>query len=261
MNKQIYLSTVVMAIFVLVLGACAPAAPETAADAGVQMSIEVMPNPPVVGESMVMIALKGADGTPIDDAALNIQGDMTHAGMSPVIRDVNGAAEGVYTTPFEWTMGGDWIVTVLATLADGTEIEQTFDLSVTAADDMAAMDHGDDGKMVMEMDPELTAAVDALDTPSIHDIDERLNGDDAAIEATDAETVANFQTAVEAIAWPAEVSDQVTELVTSLTDLKAALESEDLDAAKLLATAAHDQAHDLVSDFGGMMGEEHDHGG
>ncbi len=37
---------------------------------------------------------------------------------------------GVYRTDLEWTMAGDWIVTVTATLADGQTVEQQFDLSV-----------------------------------------------------------------------------------------------------------------------------------
>ncbi|MEM7130312.1 MAG: FixH family protein [Chloroflexota bacterium] len=146
MNKTTYYSTMLLAIFVLILAGCAPAAPQTASEAGLQMSVDVMPDPPAVGEGMLMVTLADSSGTPINDATLNVQGDMTHAGMVPVIRDVEGGAEeGVYSVPFEWTMGGDWIVTVLAVMSDGTEVEQTFDLSV-ASDGEMAMEHDDHGE-------------------------------------------------------------------------------------------------------------------
>ena len=56
---------------------------------------------------------------------------MTHAGMQPVLADATEEAPGSYRADFAWTMSGDWIVTVTATLPDGAVAEQQFDLSVT----------------------------------------------------------------------------------------------------------------------------------
>jgi hypothetical protein len=38
--------------------------------------------------------------------------------------------DGRYTVPLGWTMAGDWQVTVTVTLADGQQVEQTFDQEV-----------------------------------------------------------------------------------------------------------------------------------
>ena len=61
------------------------------------------------------------------------RGDMSHAGMAPVIASSEDDADGVYRIPFEWTMAGDWFVDVTVTLADGREVVQRFDLSVSGA--------------------------------------------------------------------------------------------------------------------------------
>jgi len=46
-----------------------------------------------------------------------------------------------YAIPFEWTMGGDWVVTVDVTLADGRTASRQFDLSITGQMDMQEMDN------------------------------------------------------------------------------------------------------------------------
>jgi len=127
----------------LVLMACVQTT--SPSDVNMEMALEIVPQPPVVGESELVITLTDADGAPVTDATLEIVGDMNHAGMTPVVRDLETAGEdGVYRTPFEWTMGGDWFVTVVAFLADGTEIEQTFDMSVATAEG-EEMDHSERG--------------------------------------------------------------------------------------------------------------------
>jgi hypothetical protein len=98
--------------------------------AGVQMSLEIVNLPATVGETTLQITLRDADGAPIDNAQLDIRGDMNEAGMLPVLRDASESINGVYRVPFEWTMTGDWFVIVTATLPDGITVEQQFDLTV-----------------------------------------------------------------------------------------------------------------------------------
>ena len=101
---------------------------DTAEDVG--MELEITPFPPAVGPAVIEVRLTDADGEPIDNAELEIEGNMSHAGMEPVIVDATGGQDGRYTTDgFEFTMGGDWIITVSGTLPDGREIERTFDFT------------------------------------------------------------------------------------------------------------------------------------
>ena len=79
-----------------------------------------------VSTTTLTVTMHDADGNPINDAYLIIKGDMTHAGMTPIIAAADGGTDGVYTTPFEWTMGGDWVITIIANLGDGTTITREF---------------------------------------------------------------------------------------------------------------------------------------
>lgn len=108
--------------------------PQIAAQpADVSMALDVPAEMLAVGEAQLTVTLRRSDGTPIDNARLEVIGNMDHAGMMPVEREVEGGTEGIYQVPFEWTMGGGWIVTVNATLPDNSgQISQEFEFFVDA---------------------------------------------------------------------------------------------------------------------------------
>jgi hypothetical protein len=103
-----------------------------ATDITIVLSIE--PEPPVVGAAELHITLISADNLPITDAKVTVRGDMNHAGMVPVIAEVERIEGNQYVVPFEWTMAGDWIIEVSAELPDGTTAAQTFDQSVAVSE-------------------------------------------------------------------------------------------------------------------------------
>ena len=85
----------------------------------------------VVGPGALTIRLATADGAPIADATVELRGDMAHAGMTPSLGTATAAATpGDYDATIEWTMAGDWIVTVTATLPDGGVATEEFTLRV-----------------------------------------------------------------------------------------------------------------------------------
>jgi hypothetical protein len=106
--------------------------------ADIEMTLDIVPDPPVVGASDLVITLHDKDRSTINGASLQIKGDMSHAGMKPVLAESAESKNGVYTVPFQWTMGGDWFVTVTATLPDGRVVNRRFELTVAGgmADDM-----------------------------------------------------------------------------------------------------------------------------
>ena len=120
----------------LLLTACARASqqPETASD--VQVSLQAAPDPAMVGPTTLHITLADAAGQPIDGANIQIKGDMTHAGMQPVLAQTTNGQKGQYEVPFEWTMAGDWIVSLDIALPDGRTLTRRFDLTVGGAMDM-----------------------------------------------------------------------------------------------------------------------------
>ena len=139
---------VLLIVTLLVLVGCRQG-PATSASAELQIELQVEPDPPQVGEAVMTITVLDAAGEPADVQAINVRGDMSHAGMVPVIRDVDEGENGRYEVPFEWTMGGDWFVEVTVSLANGETGQQRFDFSVAADGGMA-----DHGGMDMDADAE-----------------------------------------------------------------------------------------------------------
>lgn len=58
---------------------------------------------------------------------------MSHAGMVPVLAEARETDPGIYHAEFEWTMAGDWIVTVAVDRPGQDLVEQKFDVSVEGA--------------------------------------------------------------------------------------------------------------------------------
>lgn len=84
-----------------------------------------------VGMDALVFLLKNGRAEPIRGAVIEVRGDMTHAGMVPVNSKAEGGTEdGRYVVPFQWTMGGDWIVTVRATLPDGRIAQRRYEVQV-----------------------------------------------------------------------------------------------------------------------------------
>ena len=152
-----YLMLLVMTAFVLV-GCRESQQADDADDTGISIDVTFDPNPPTTGDATLLITLTNANGDPVNDATVAVRGDMNHAGMVPVNAEAGNASDGVYSIPFEWTMGGDWILTVTATLADDTVITEEVDVNgVTAVDgamDMSDMDMTEEAEM--DMTPEAT---------------------------------------------------------------------------------------------------------
>jgi nitrogen fixation protein FixH len=119
-------------VALLGLAGCQRASRQAPADQApdVRISLAVEPAPPTVGAARVVVQLADASGKPIDGAAVNVRGDMSHAGMQPVLATAAEQSGGAYAADFEWTMAGDWIVAVTAVLPDGRTATRQFDLAV-----------------------------------------------------------------------------------------------------------------------------------
>lgn len=86
----------------------------------IQAQVRVDPAPARMGEAQLELKINGEDGRPVEGAKVSVRGDMSHAGMVPVFGSAEEVGDGVYLAPFEWTMGGDWIVSVIIEMPDGT---------------------------------------------------------------------------------------------------------------------------------------------
>lgn len=136
-------STYLLTLLILLTTACRQQQ-LTATDIQLEMSV----TDALVGETTLLVTVKDEDGKAIDNpGALSIRGDMDHAGMAPVFAEAAAAVNGVFTVPFEWTMGGGWTVEASLRLENGQLARQTFEFEILteARDDgMTGMDHDAD---------------------------------------------------------------------------------------------------------------------
>jgi Cu(I)/Ag(I) efflux system membrane fusion protein len=95
---------------------------------GVSVEHEVTPRPPRVGRARVALRVSDAAGRPLSGARVELEGNMSHAGMRPVFGEATESGPGRYESALEFTMGGDWVILVRLTLPDGRKIERQFDV-------------------------------------------------------------------------------------------------------------------------------------
>ncbi len=95
---------------------------------GVTVEHEVSPSPPRVGTATVTLRVTDASGRPLSGARVRLEGNMSHAGMVPVFGEARESGPGRYESTLDFTMGGDWVITVHLTLPDGRKVERQFDV-------------------------------------------------------------------------------------------------------------------------------------
>jgi hypothetical protein len=138
------LNTILIILSVLFLIGCSRISQETEPNQEAQsndLKIELVEPlfPSAIGKETLNIRVFDANNQPIDNAKITVRGDMTHAGMIPIMAETENGNKGLYQLPLEWSMSGDWIVTVQVTLPDGTVAEQTFPRTI--ANDSADCEH------------------------------------------------------------------------------------------------------------------------
>lgn len=185
MSSMFRLARLVPAVLMLVAFALVACQPPAATSDGDNTDIQIALQPMHPEETMVVI-LTGADGEPITDATVALEGNMNHAGMIPVLAeatadDADGSADGRYHLPFTFTMLGDWIITVTVERADGSSFSRNLDVR--------ASETGIEGDTVMPASDAPATDHDATD----HDANEHDTGDHGG-DAHDSSTESHLST-------------------------------------------------------------------
>ena len=121
-----------VALLLIALAACRPPADRTsaAATASGDVSVELLTRPARVGPAAIEIRVR-RDDAPASGAAVRVTGDMTHAGMVPVVAEAPEVEAGTYrSNGFAFDMAGDWVLTVDVTYSDGERDLGTLAVSV-----------------------------------------------------------------------------------------------------------------------------------
>ncbi|UCH26679.1 MAG: FixH family protein [Trueperaceae bacterium] len=85
---------------------------------------------PSLGLSPVIVYLN-RDEVAIRGATVEVRGDMTHAGMSPVIERATEVEPGIYRAEeFSFTMAGDWFITTDIELPEGDTLTESLPVTV-----------------------------------------------------------------------------------------------------------------------------------
>lgn len=114
------------------LGAC-NRADDSAAAAGLLVTLR--PAAEGAQDEHLTVKIVDEDGEPVADVTVSLEGNMTHAGMVPVFTEsvwdgADGAEDGLYQVPFQFTMLGDWILTVKIVQRDGELLSEDIEVTV-----------------------------------------------------------------------------------------------------------------------------------
>ena len=107
---------------------------KTAKPPDITLQYEIVPQPPRVGAATLNLKLTDKSGGLVSGARVDLEGNMSHAGMSPVSGEAKEIETGKYSGTLQLAMAGDWIVLVHITLADGQKLQRQIELSGVRSD-------------------------------------------------------------------------------------------------------------------------------
>jgi hypothetical protein len=77
----------------------------------------------------ITIKISDAAAQPVPGAHIQLEGDMSHPGMAPVMSDTKEIEAGRYQGVLQLNMAGDWVVLAHVILADGRKFEPQINVS------------------------------------------------------------------------------------------------------------------------------------
>ena len=116
-------------VLVLLLVTFFPACHKPAQNSGITFKYVVTPQPPRVGATTFDLELHDAKSEAVSGAHVELEGNMSHAGMSPVVGVAREIEAGKYRGTLPLTMAGDWIVLVNVTLSNGQKAQHQIELN------------------------------------------------------------------------------------------------------------------------------------
>jgi hypothetical protein len=87
------------------------------------------PQPPRAGAVTIDLKLTDKNGGQVSGARVNLEGNMSHAGMAPLSSEAKEIEPGKYRGTLQLTMAGDWIVLVHITLPDGQKLQRQIEIN------------------------------------------------------------------------------------------------------------------------------------
>jgi len=95
---------------------------------GVAFIHEISFERPKVGRNTITFRLNDMSGQPITGARVQLEGNMTHPGMSPAFGEATEISPGRYQGWLDLSMAGDWMVRAQVTLTNGVKAQVQFEI-------------------------------------------------------------------------------------------------------------------------------------
>lgn len=121
-------------LLVFLLATLSFACQKTAKPPDITLQYDIAPQPPRVGVATIDLKLTDKNGAPVVGARVDLEGNMSHAGMSPVSSEAKEIEKGKYRGTLQLTMAGDWVVLVHITLPDGQKLQRQIEVSGVRSD-------------------------------------------------------------------------------------------------------------------------------
>lgn len=106
--------------------------PDPASPQDTDFDLRIEPSPPAAGDARLSLRLSGPEG-PLEGARVRVEGNMSHAGMKPSFASLEELEPGRYEGTLRFSMGGDWLLIVTATTADGRALERVIEVPGVAS--------------------------------------------------------------------------------------------------------------------------------
>jgi len=100
-----------------------------ASSAPVVINSEISPQPVRVGPVTITLRISDFSTKPVPGAHIQLEGDMSHPGMAPVMGEAKEIEAGRYQGVLQLNMAGDWVVLAHVILADGRKLEPQINVS------------------------------------------------------------------------------------------------------------------------------------
>jgi len=128
MRKLVFVSLLVLVS--VLLAACAGSATPDSSAKPVNIKVESDPSPAVVGDAELVLTVTDANGNPIEGARVDVSADhtdMSGMGMSGAATD---QGSGRYSIHANFSMTGNWKLTVYVRNDEGPDYEEDIDFKV-----------------------------------------------------------------------------------------------------------------------------------
>lgn len=102
---------------------------KTAKPPDIAVQYEIAPQPPRAGTTTIDLKLTDKNGAPVGGARVDLEGNMSHAGMAPLSGEAKEIETGKYRGTLQLTMAGDWVVLVHITLPDGQKLQRQIEIN------------------------------------------------------------------------------------------------------------------------------------